>query len=189
MPVLADDTLVTLETIDKTVRVVLQDSAMPERGIEVGLKLRSVVTRYPGNDTPTTQVMGTEEDDIPLRGQWRDVWLGLDGQALVLVGQMRELLKSQKPCELQWGKALVRRGYVKEFAHTIERAGIIGWKMTFQVDEADEAIALAVPFPNTATQATFWDKLAAILAVAVVVVEVAVIASNLLNAVIPSPRR
>lgn len=134
MPVLADENLVLIRALDGSAVVALFDSAMPERGIEVGVKLRSVVTRYPGNDAPTTQVMGTEEDDIPLKGQWRDVWIGSDGAALAYVTQMRTLLLSQKPCELSWGQALVRRGYVKEFTHTIERAGIIGWSLTFQVD-------------------------------------------------------
>ena len=148
---MADGLPVILRELEGQQReVVLEGSALPRQGVEVGGRLRTVRTHYPGTRAASTQVLGTEEDPIELRGHLRDVWLGAEGAALAQMQALRDLYLGQRYCELSWGETLVRRGFIKEFRADFIREADIGYRLRFEVDEADEAEVLApVEFEET----------------------------------------
>lgn len=143
--------LVVIREIEGTRQLLLDTPAkLPEQGIEAPAKLRAVRTMYPGSSTPLTQVMGTEEEPITLKGVWRDDLLAMTGGAMELVQIARSLLLGQLPCELTWitdegEAALTRRGLVTGFTPTFSRTNVIRWSLTFQCDEADESSVIATP--------------------------------------------
>jgi len=138
--------------------------ALPANSMPIGGSLRSTRTYYPGSSTPSTQIMGTQEDDITLKGVWRDDQLGAAGGAINLYGICRTLLLDQLRCGLYWGPEITRKGYVKSFVGDFERPNVIHWTLVFQVDEADEAALLLVPFPPSATTTTLWAEILAVIA-------------------------
>lgn len=165
------------------------DARMPEQGVEAGGSLRVVRTWYPGSSTPSVQVMGTQEDDIVIRGMWRDDMIGLAGGAFALMQNARALLLGQSPCQLQWmgtdGTALKTcTGFVKQFTPKFNRADAIGWTLTFQVDQSDESTVLAVPQVHLKSPFNLLDLLRAIAAAAAKVAEAAVLANNVIRAVV-----
>ena len=160
----------------------LTDAALPAQGVEIGAETRMVQTYYPGTSTPSTQIMGTQEKPILLRGVWRDEWIGLTDGALALVETGRALLQGQMRCELQWND-LVRRGYVSAFTATLRRRGYWEWSLTFAVDQADEAVVVAVPMVPAATPFSFANLLAAALQYADEAATVAISVNNVLQAV------
>jgi phage protein U len=145
---MADGVGIVLRELEGTGRqVFLEDSALPEQ-LQVAVEVRSKVTHYPGNNEASTQMMGTKHDDIVLEGQFRDVWIGFDGGALSRMQSLRALAIGQRFVELSWGSTFVCRGFVKRVEQTFKRAGDIGYRLTFQVDEADEARVTPVAFPQ-----------------------------------------
>jgi phage protein U len=159
---MADGVGIVLRELEGTGRqVFLEDSALPEQ-LQSATELRSKVTHYPGNSASSTQIMGTKDDDITLEGQFRDVWIGFDGGALSRMQALRALLLGQRFLELSWGSTFVRRGYLKRVEQTFKRAGDIGYRLTFQVDEADEAQVItpvAFPQPTEADLAEYLKRL------------------------------
>ena len=137
---------------------------LPEQGVEVGVKLRHVVNRYPGATTPSVQIMGIEEDPIILRGRIVDAQTGLSGDALATMGLLRSQLLGLRYCSLSWGTDLVRRGFVIGAKLTLRKATSIDYELTFLPVEADEASVLAVPFPNAVSPLSLLDLLREILA-------------------------
>jgi len=144
--------------------VVLEGSTLPQRGVDVGARLRTVRTHYPGSRRASTQVLGTEEQDIQLQGQLRDVWTGLQGGALSQMQALRDLYLGQRYCELSWGETLVRRGYLKEASFSLVRAEDIGYRLVFEVSEADEAEVVAPTEYEETTPEDVSLALAALLA-------------------------
>lgn len=172
----------TITALDGSGSLTLDDSALPAQGIDFGAKTRLVQTYYPGTSSPSTQIMGTQEEPILLRGVWRDEWLGLLDGAYELVQEARALLLGQARCELQWG-SLTRRGYVASFTATLRRLGYWDWSLTFNVDQADEALVISLPIPPAATPFSLANLLAAALQAADELATVAVAANNFLQAV------
>lgn len=154
----------TLTNLSSGASVVLDGATatLPQRGVSAPIRLRSAVTRYPGNARPSTQVMGIEEGDIEFKGWWRDTWMSLEGGASELVTRVRRLVILQAYISLTWGENLVRRGYVKEFEPTWHANGAVEWRLTLQVSEADEAETIGMPFDAPVTTFGFWDILALI---------------------------
>ena len=159
---LADGQPLVLREVSGTLSVTLALAALPGQGVEAPATLRSVTTHYPGSSAPSTQVMGTREEPIELSGQWRDVWLGLEGASAELVTACRRLFLGQRYCELAWGELLVRRGYVKAFAPKYLREGEIDWKLTFEVAEADDPEVISTPYAEVKASTDLLDVLHAI---------------------------
>jgi len=131
--------------------VVLAGTDLPEQGLEVGGALRTVRTHYPGSRRASTQVLGTEESDLELQGLFRDDWAGFAGWALAQMGALRALYTGQRYCELAWGETLVRRGYVKRAVFVLHREAVVGYRLVFEVAEADEAEVVSPVEFETAT--------------------------------------
>jgi len=141
--------------------LILEGSDVPERGIDVGGTLRKVSTEYPGASRRSTQIMGTSEQPIELRGRFSDTLSGVSGGALDRMHALRRMWLGQRYCELSWGTTLVRRGYIESVTHRIIRDGDIDYKLTFSVDEADEAEVIAVastPAVSARDTSTAIDK-------------------------------
>jgi hypothetical protein len=125
--------------------VLLQDADMPDQGIDVAGELREVSTEYPGSSRRSTQIMGTSEQPIELKGRLLDSLMGIDGHAISMMTALRKVYLGQRYCELAWGSTLVRRGYLKRASFRVIRDGDIEYQLTFNPDEADEAEVIAVP--------------------------------------------
>jgi hypothetical protein len=149
---MADGEAIVIAELEGTgLQVFLEDSSLPTQ-LESASELRSVVTHYPGTSAASTQIMGVKDDDIVLEGQFRDVWIGFEGGAMARWQALRRLLIGQRYCELSWGSTFVRRGFVKRVEQTFRRGADIGYRLTFQVDEADEAEVVApTAFPEDST--------------------------------------
>lgn len=160
------------------------DGSLPEQGVEVGITLREVVSRYPGSATPSTQTMGTEDEPIEFAGQWRDTWGATDGAALARVAAIRAIVRAQSYVEIAWGSAIVRRGYIKSFMPRFLREGIITWKLTFRVSEADEPEVLATAFPPSPTSLSLSTLLDVVFAAAEELVTTATALNNVSRAVL-----
>lgn len=133
-------------------RLELAGADLPERGVEMGTTMRLVATRYPGRSVASTQVMGTEERQLSLRGVFSDVLGGASGHALAQAQRARALVDGQRLCELQWGTTVVRRGYVREFVPSVERQSLIRYTLTFEVTATDQAEQVTVePFATPTT--------------------------------------
>jgi hypothetical protein len=158
-------------------------SDTPRQRVAVGGELRSVVTRYPGSSRPSTQIMGTQEDDLQFEGTFRDDQFGLAGHSIDQMTALRALWISQHYCELSWGSALVRRGYIRRVTFEVMAEGWIDYRFTFQVDEADEAAVLPTPFPPTETAFDLLALLREIQLAAESVAETATLINNVAHAV------
>ena len=174
---------------DGTQLLLDQDAALPEQGFDAGIRLRQVKTMYPGASAPSRQIMGTEEEPITIKGMWRDDLLGLVGGAQANVNTARLLVLRQVPCSLTWygddGSApLSRSGLVVAFTPTWRRADAVGWSLTFEVDEATESEVVAVPAVPLVDPYAFADALRLMAAIAEEVATAAVLANNVLRAVL-----
>jgi len=179
----ADGEGVYIEPLEGLGLLQLVGSDTPNQGVVVGGKLRSVVTRYPGNDRPAVQILGVDEEPIVLEGTFRDDQFGIDGHAMKMQAECRAALLGRSYSQLSWGSALVRRGYVDAVEFDVKSERWIGYKLTFQVCEADEAIVLAKPF---AAAETSFDLLATLREVAAAVSDVAdaaILVNNVVRAV------
>ncbi|WP_298516645.1 hypothetical protein [uncultured Nocardioides sp.] len=144
----------------------LEDHDLPERGVEIGGELRSVVTWYPGRSSASVQVMGTQEEPITLQGWFRDADALLDGHAMAAYQAGRDLWLGQRLCQFEWGD-LVRRGRIKKFHGTFDGTKDVRYTLVFQVEEADEAVIvtraiIAEPAPSGFSLAALLDALDAI---------------------------
>lgn len=143
---MADGAAILLRELEGQLReVVIPVSALPSE-LTTSTELRTNVTWYPGASRSSTQVMGTKEDPITFDGELRDVWLGAVGGAESLYQHLREILLAGVWCELSWGETIVRRGFLKKLEPKWRRDADIGYRITFEVDEADDAIVM-VPAP------------------------------------------
>ena len=155
----------------------------PKQGVIEGASLRSVTTRYPGNDRPSTQILGVEEKPYILEGTFRDDLTGIDGHAMAQRNAMRAALIARSYSQLSWGTAIVRRGYIKDVEFDVKSERWIGYKLTFEVSEADEAATVAKPFP---TPETPFDLLAVLRDVADAVsdaADAAILVNNVVRAI------
>lgn len=139
---MADGAAIVLRELEGELReVVLPVSALPA-DLSTATELRTNVTWYPGTSRSSTQVMGTKEDPIVLEGELRDVWLGSSGGAESIYGRLRAILLGGAWCELAWGDTIVRRGFVKKLEPKWRRSADIGYRLTFEVNEADDDIIM-----------------------------------------------
>lgn len=167
--------------VDGLTALDLEGSALPAQGVAMGSELRMVSTYYPGNAAPSVQILGTQEDEIPLRGVWRDDLLGLVDGAMALVSTARKLQQGQRRCRMVWGD-VTRYGYVKAFKPTIRRRDFVEWELTFFVDQADDALVLAVPAAPNASNLALLAAISAAETVIDEVAEVVVAVNNVLQA-------
>lgn len=136
-----DDAVILRELSGELSAVVLYGPNLPEQ-LVAATELRTVTTHYPGNHRASTQVLGLKHDDITLDGQFRDVWTRADGDARARIASLQAIQSAGRLCELSWGETVVRRGFLKRVEPAFRRAGVIGYRLVFQVDEADAADAI-----------------------------------------------
>jgi len=134
--------------------VVLEGDALPERGLRGGVRLRANITRYPGSSKGSTQVMGTEDDDLEMGGWWRDTLLHTAGGARSFVAAFDALLRGQNLVELTWGDAVVVRGFVREFTPEWDTEADVRWRARFMVVDSEADQVVSRPTPETPTAAT-----------------------------------
>lgn len=182
-------TALTIFATDGTTLTLDTDAAMPEQGFDAGVSLRSVETWYPGSSLPSVQIMGTREEPITIKGQWRDSLLGLVGGAQANANTARQLVLRQLPVRLVWSDdtgavVLDRDGLLSSFIVTWRRGDAIGWALTLTVTQATESQVLAVPAPPVPDPYALADALRAVIAAAEAVAEAAILANNVLRAVL-----
>ena len=151
----ADGQPIILRELEGLEREVLLDGgALPNRGsVAYGGEQRVNRTFYPGSNTPSTQVLGVQFDDISLKGLLKDIWAGQVGYARATADALASIWKAQTRCELTWGDVYVHRGRVKRWEERPARESDLAYTLDFQVDEAvsiDEAAQPLDP-PTTAT--------------------------------------
>lgn len=139
--------------------VILQDAALPERGVEVGAKLRKVVNRYPGNDVPSVQILGHEEDPIVVKGSLNDVLMGLGGYARATSDALRQMFLGKRYVAFSWGDTVVRRGFIDELKIIWDRDSLARYELTIFPMEAQESIVIALPFPTSEVPQTLLDAI------------------------------
>lgn len=115
----------------------------PEQPVEVAGRQRATQTWYPGTTKASTQVMGTEEDPIPLRGWFQDPLTLLDGGPGARMAILRDLMQGQNLCQLLWGTVIIRQGRVSRCSFQIHREAKIRYEVVFAVDQPNEARSLA----------------------------------------------
>lgn len=138
--------------------VIIQELAPPFRNltlggrtrpkpIRVGSEQQSVQTWYPGAGKASTQVMGVREDPITMEGRWDDPLGTILPQvnpfgAGTRVKLARGLQQGQNLCQLMWGSTIVRQGRIKRFEVLYQKANRTDYRIVFEVDQANEAVAL-----------------------------------------------
>lgn len=151
----------------------LAGSDRPEAGVEVRTRQRSTKTWYPGAKTASTQMLGTAEDPITLRGWFQDPLTFVDGGPAARVALIRGLVDGQNRCQLSWGFSIWKWGRVAEFTPTFYTSNRIRYEIIFDVDQAMEPIAPG-PLPLlSATVADLVDAAAALSAAADLLAETA----------------
>lgn len=159
-----DGAPIILQELEGQLRTLTLDgAAMAERGLEVGAKLRKIVNRYPGNDVPSVQVLGHEEDPIVIKGSLNDSLMGLAGYARATANAMRELFLGKRYVAFSWGDTLVRRGMIDELKLIWDRDSLARYELTLLPLEAQEAVVIAVPFPASEQPAAFLEAIEAAL--------------------------
>ena len=160
----ADGLPVVIRTIEgAALEVTLDRGAVPTRGFEVGVNLRTVETSYPGNSAKSVQIMGVEQEPIIVEGFLRDSWQGEAGAALRLRATMEALCLAQRLCQFEWGDTIVKRGYVKNFRAMPDKDTEWRYRLEFMVLESDDAVTIRAPQAlPTATQSTLSKVLDAI---------------------------
>jgi hypothetical protein len=148
---MADGDPVLLEELEGDRRTLVLGGPDLPAVLTQGASLRSVRTRYPGNGRVSTQILGTEEDDIEVEGQFRDAWVAQTGWASAQYATLIALFRGRRLIQLAWGTSLVVRGYIGRVSRTIERDAVVGYRLTFQADEADDPAAVA-PVPQRQPQ-------------------------------------
>lgn len=137
----------------------LERATLPRKGVDAGMRLRSVSTKYPGSSQASTQILGTEDSDITFEGLLRDIQMGQAGLALAATALMESIFRGQRFCQVAWGTTLVRRGYIKEFVPRYHRESWIEYKLVFEVAESDAATVVVKDFVPVDTKQTLWAKL------------------------------
>ena len=157
-------------------RVLLEQTALPERGVAVESRSRMQTTWYPGASEASVQLLGVEERPITFRGWLRDRWLGTVGGALALNQELEALLRGQQEVILTWTETqeggvvpldqqpIVRRGYVTMYRPEYDRAADIAYELEFTPTGADEAViataaAQRIPLPTQFELADLLDLL------------------------------
>lgn len=119
----------------------------PEAPVTVEDRQRAVQTRYPGTQQASTQVMGTEQSAIPLKGWFWDPLTEIDGGPQSRVALLRGIMQGQQSCTLQWGDVITRIGRVASCKFDFYKRSKVRYEISFAVDQANEIVAM-VPLPT-----------------------------------------
>lgn len=145
----------------------LQGRAMPYRGFRVGGKMRAEFTAYPGSPVRSLQILGPEEDETPIHGEWKDrfimpaaqgvgaaKWDDGTGAGVVQVANVKDLVKAMDSIRrggqlvrVTWS-GIARVGILAHFVATFENEHDAAWEGSFEWSSQDEALA---PLIITAT--------------------------------------
>lgn len=148
-------------------RVLTLGSRTRPKPFRVTSRQRAVQTWYPGSNKASVQALGTQEEPIILEGRWDDpagTLNPLQG-AGVRVALARGLMQGQNLCQLLWGTVVVRQGRVAEFSELIQKTERREYRIVFEVDQANEAVALG-PLPILNIDAAAMTNVLAAAAVA-----------------------
>jgi hypothetical protein len=115
----------------------LRGGGLPFKGAAFPTEQRIKTTYYVGNPEATQTVGGPTKPNTTFRGRWMDQDLR-QGGARTLQLQVEFLVDRAIPVEVRWGgrqlangedPAIVRRGLLKKFTPTINRAQDIEWEL------------------------------------------------------------
>lgn len=143
-------------------QVVLRDRALPYRPITIGGSMRATMDWYPGNPDATVQFLGPEEDQIVVRGMWKDRFIvgaslntggarvptaAVNGNqvsdAFTLVDTFHVMRRQGRPIRLTWDE-IIREGYISKFVATYERREDIEWELTLAITSWGDKPAYAI---------------------------------------------
>lgn len=145
----ADGQAVTISELAAPRRVVtFAGRDLPEKGLVVAGEQRSVQSHYPGTQMASVQVLGTKEDPIVLTGWFQDEIVS-DPTAQIRL--LRGIMQGGSLCRLVWGDVISRVGRVKRCEFPFHEEKRVRYSVTFEVDQADEAIAMK-PIPVRSVQ-------------------------------------
>jgi hypothetical protein len=151
-------TFARANTNDAPFSMVLTQRALPLDTLEVGGKMRTEFTWYAGSPVATVQVLGAEENDISLRGFWKERFIGSGSVAQILVDNMRVYSveaavaamdgarRRGQPLVMTWGN-ICRTVFIKEFQQTWYNFRDCEWSLVLGVVTID-TIVPTVPTPQ-----------------------------------------
>lgn len=178
---MADFLPVIIQELDPPFRSLPLGGRNRPKPIKVGGEQKAIQTWYPGTTKASVQVMGTREDPIIMEGRWDDPAGTLNPVqgSRVRIATARGLMVGQNLCQLLWGTTIVRQGRLARFEVLYQRTNRVEYRIVFEVDQANEAVALW-PLPILNLDATaLITAMAAAAATASLVVSVADSASDI----------
>lgn len=119
-----------LEAPSRTVS--LFNDFLPKEVLPYGGRQKIVKEYYPGNREPTMHVMGPEENDVTLRGDFKDQRLPTKGSAQAVVSDIEGLRMRGNLLEISWGD-FRRFAILKEAKFELRNTRDIGYEMTFDI--------------------------------------------------------
>ena len=117
-----------------------------ERPFTHGKTLRTADSKYPGNEEPTVQVLGVDDDDIVLTGWLLDLVAGARGYALETRDALHKAFLAQRYSKIAWGEAFLAWGYLRAVSFDTRTEGRIKYRITFRVTKTKDSEVLSVPF-------------------------------------------
>ena len=181
----------------------LAGRALPYRPISFSGTQRAEFTWYTGNPVATMQVLGSEEDETTISGEWKDKFLGTaidsaffttDGQPVIPtaiatvadssgastnlttawdVTQVANIMRREGQLVAVTWFNVIRHGLIRKFVFSPENIHDIKWEMTFQWISQGDIYYPAAPVTGPA----FGDFVQNIAAVAVAIQGIADVVS------------
>lgn len=147
-------------------KIVLTGRSLPYRGVGFGQRVRTKVTRYPGNPVATQQILGPEDKDTSIHGMWKDRYIQgtvlVDGDpnqvttAQEMVDLINDVQRASNLLRVQW-YSTVRSGIITDFEPSYDRTQDVHWSITFEWRSRNDEIApraAAEPDPNGVLKAS-----------------------------------
>ena len=111
---------------------------LPEPDVEIGGEQRLKKTTYPkGNSArprTTFQVLGAVEDDVTLKGVWKD-WRQGEGHAAEMTERFDTIRYNGKPVRLTYDNVSLE-GFIAKFSVTYRARLAVGWQLEMSVGES-----------------------------------------------------
>lgn len=143
----ADGLPVIITELAAPFRILLLAGRDAPKPIRVVGSQRAIQTWYPGSQKASTQVMGTKEEPLVLRGRWDDpISTIVDGGPQRRIQLARGIMQGQNLCQLVWGDVIVRLGRISKVDILFQKTARTEYEIVFAVDQPNEAVAIT-PLP------------------------------------------
>lgn len=142
----ADGLPVIITELAPPARILILAGRDAPKPIRVVGSQRAIQTWYPGSQKASTQVMGTKEEPLVLRGRWDDPLSFIDGGPARRIGLARGIMQGQNLCRLVWGDVIVRLGRISKVDILFQKQARTEYEIVFAVDQPNEAVAIG-PLP------------------------------------------